>query len=200
MLSRSVYNLLKCTLNASHVLSRCICGIRVDCTLNTFGNRYGNETIQKRYYRKELSCPPITVTSPELLLYWHPTKNNGISPENVTIKSFRKVWWKCPKGVDHEWLNCVRYVVDKNGKYTGCPFCNNKRVSVTNSLSTKCPELASQWHPALNGSLLPSDVTYTSSKNVWWQCDKDPTHVWKRPVNQRVNPRTNTQGILGDSV
>lgn len=159
-----------------------------------YGGPTTTASIQKRCYRKELSCPPITETSPDLLLYWHPTKNQGIAPGEVTIKSFRKVWWKCPKGVDHEWQNSVRYVVDKDGKYTGCPFCNNKRVSITNSLSTKYPELASQWHPSRNGSLLPSGVTYTSSKSVWWQCDKDPSHVWKRPVSQRVNPKTSTQG------
>ena len=197
---RPVHNLLKCAFKTSPVLSRCVCGIRMYCSLNSLESGYRDKIIQKRYYRKELSCPPITVTSPELLLYWHPTKNQGISPKDVTIKSFRKVWWKCAKGVDHEWQNCVRYVVDKQGKYTGCPFCNNKRVSVTNSLSTKYPELASQWHPKLNGTLVPSDVTYTSSKNVWWQCDKDPSHVWKRPVNQRVSPKTSTQGRSGDSI
>ena len=148
-----------------------------------------------RLYRQATSTPPISQTNPELLLLWHPTKNGCIYPDTVSLKSFQKVWWKCPKGVDHEWQCSVRYIVDKNGKYVGCPFCNNKMVSITNSLSTKCPELASQWHPTKNGSLLPSSVTYTSSKNVWWQCDKDPHHEWKKPIFQRVHPKTKTQGI-----
>ena len=126
-------------------------------------------------------------------MLWHPTKNVGIRPEEVTIKSFQKVWWKCPKGVDHEWQASIRYMVDKDNKYVGCPFCNNKRVSITNSLSTKYPEIAAQWHPTKNNSLLPSAVTYTSTKNVWWQCEKG--HEWKRPINQRVNPKTPTQRL-----
>ena len=153
------------------------------------------QTLQfRRFYKRDLVSPPLSETSPELLMYWHPTKNQDITPSDVTLKSFRKVWWKCPKGVDHEWQNCVRYVVDKDGKFLGCPFCKNKRVSITNSLSTKCPEIAAQWHPTKNGSLLPSSVPYTSSKSVWWQCDKNPSHVWRRPINQRVTPKTATQG------
>lgn len=148
---------------------------------------------QMRFYRRNDSIPPITKTNPELLLLWHPTKNIGIRPEEVTIKSFQKVWWKCPKGVDHEWQASIRYMVDKDNKYVGCPFCNNKRVSITNSLSTKYPEIAAQWHPTKNNSLLPSAVTYTSTKNVWWQCEKG--HEWKRPINQRVNPKTPTQRL-----
>lgn len=151
---------------------------------------------QVRCYRHASDTPPISQTNPELLFLWHPTKNPGIRPDSVSLKSFQKVWWKCPKGVDHEWQCSVRYIVDKNSKYVGCPFCNNKMVSITNSLSTKCPELASQWHPTKNGSLLPSAVTYTSSKSVWWQCDKDPHHEWKKPISQRVNPKTKTQGLF----
>lgn len=154
----------------------------------------GYDFNQVRYYRQASSTPPISQTNPELLLLWHPTKNVGISPDSVSLKSFQKVWWKCPKGVDHEWQSSVRYIVGKDNKFIGCPFCNNRMVSITNSLSTKYPELAAQWHPTKNGSLLPSSVTYTSSKNVWWQCDKDPRHEWKKPISQRVNPKTKTQG------
>ena len=155
-----------------------------------------NQMDYVRYYRRASATPPISQTNPELLLLWHPTKNVGLSPDNISLKSFQKVWWKCPKGVDHEWQCSVRYIVNQDNKYVGCPFCNNKMVSITNSLSTKYPELAAQWHPTKNGSLLPSSVTYTSSKNVWWQCDKNPNHVWRKPVSQRVNPKTKTQGKI----
>ena len=67
---RPVHNLLKCAFKTSPVLSRCVCGIRMYCSLNSLESGYRDKIIQKRYYRKELSCPPITVTSPELLLYW----------------------------------------------------------------------------------------------------------------------------------
>ena len=70
-----------------------------------------------------------------------------------------------------------------------------KQLIADNNLLAKYPKVAKEWHPTKNGSLLPSSVTYTSSKNVWWQCDKNPNHVWRKPVSQRVNPKTKTQGF-----
>ena len=40
-----------------------------------------------------------------------------------------------------------------------CPYCSNKKVSVTNSLARVFPELAREWHPVLNEGLGPEDVT-----------------------------------------
>ena len=40
-----------------------------------------------------------------------------------------------------------------------CPYCSNKKVSVTNSLARVFPELAREWHPVLNEGLRPEDVT-----------------------------------------
>lgn len=40
-----------------------------------------------------------------------------------------------------------------------CPYCANKKVSVTNSLARVFPELAREWHPVLNEGLRPEDVT-----------------------------------------
>jgi hypothetical protein len=34
---------------------------------------------------------------------WHPTKNNELTPFDVSKGSDKKVWWKCEKGKDHEW-------------------------------------------------------------------------------------------------
>ncbi|CBK20679.2 uncharacterized protein [Blastocystis hominis] len=148
-----------------------------------------------RFYSQRSKCPPISQTSPELLHYWHPTKNINITPDDVSIKSFDKVWWKCPKGVDHEWECSVRYALKSDGKTVNCPFCFNKRVSITNSLATRYPEIAAQWHPTKNGSLLPSQVTYVSNTAVWWQCDRDPSHVWKREIRKRVHPLTASQDV-----
>lgn len=195
MLSKAIDMIGRRALPSIRPLSRMLCGIQFIRPASAGIYDLQMHTLQfRRFYKRDLVSPPLSETSPELLMYWHPTKNQDITPSDVTLKSFRKVWWKCPKGVDHEWQNCVRYVVDKDGKFLGCPFCKNKRVSITNSLSTKCPEIAAQWHPTKNGSLLPSSVPYTSSKSVWWQCDKNPSHVWRRPINQRVTPKTATQG------
>ena len=49
---------------------------------------------------------------------WHPTKNNGLSPEDVTPGTHRKVWWQCAEG--HEWPAVVN---NRVGNGSGCPQC-----------------------------------------------------------------------------
>src|SRR3546814_7068768 len=38
---------------------------------------------------------------PDLDKEWHSTKNRGLTSDEVTPGSYKKVWWKCAKG--HEW-------------------------------------------------------------------------------------------------
>ena len=54
-------------------------------------------------------------------LYWelfignkgsNPTKNGNLTPNDILRHSGRRVWWKCDKGDDHEWL-CWRYYLFK---------------------------------------------------------------------------------------
>jgi len=35
--------------------------------------------------------------------------------------------------------------------------------------------------------LLPSDVMPRSNKKVWWQCPREPEHVWQAQINNRVS-------------
>ena len=44
---------------------------------------------------------PLSKTHPELAAQWHPTRNEGLTPEDVRANSYKKVWWVCGKG--HEW-------------------------------------------------------------------------------------------------
>jgi hypothetical protein len=34
------------------------------------------------------------------------------------------------------------------------------------------PEIAAQWHPTKNGSVMPDDVRPNSFKKRWWKCSK----------------------------
>ena len=67
---------------------------------------------------------------------------------------------------------------------SGCPYCANRAVDETNSLATKCPEIAEEWHPYKNGDLLPKDVNYKSYKKVWWvgKCG----HEWQTMIRIRT--------------
>ena len=52
-----------------------------------------------------------------------------------------------------------------------------------NRLSLLFPRVAEQWHPSLNGSLTPNDISYGSNKVFWWLCEKG--HEWEDTVNHR---------------
>jgi len=55
-------------------------------------------------------------------------------------------------------------------KGTGCPFCANKQVSVTNSLQAIHPELAKLMHAGKNGGKTASDIVATTTKAIHWRC------------------------------
>ena len=54
------------------------------------------------------------------------------------------------------------------------------------SLAELFPDVASEWHPTLNGDLTPKEVTRASNKKFMWKCDKGPDHVWEASVNNRT--------------
>lgn len=120
---------------------------------------------------------------PELLAQWHPTRNGGLRPDEISYGSSRRIWWRCPKGRDHEWRAIPQ---SRTSQGTGCPFCSGARVSVTNSLATRAPKVAAEWHPARNGSLTPRDVVSGSTRRVWWTCRRGPDHEWRAAVNSRA--------------
>ena len=120
----------------------------------------------------------LTTVNYELALQWHPSKNDNLSPMDVTANSNRSVWWICEKG--HEWKASV--CSRSNG--CGCPICSGKKVLVGyNDLASIVPFLADEWHPTKNGSLTPFDVTAGSGKKVWWQCKYG--HEWQAVISSR---------------
>ena len=71
---------------------------------------------------------------------------------------------------------------------SGCPYCANRKVLPGfNDLATMEPKIAAQWHPTLNGSLTPEQVTAGSHRKVWWQCPDG--HIWKAVIYSRAGPQ-----------
>lgn len=125
---------------------------------------------------------PLSVTHPDLAAQWHPTKNADLTPNDVTHGTNTRIWWKCPKGPDHEW----QATVERRTTGSGCPFCNSDKVSVTNSLAALFPQVAAQWHPTKNGNLTPDEVIAGTNKKAWWQCPNGPDHEWQAVVGSRT--------------
>jgi hypothetical protein len=126
----------------------------------------------------------LDLVRPDLLPSWHPTKNGSLRPEQLTVGSGQRVWWRCDAGPDHEW---IAPVVNRTSGGRGCPACDGKQVSITNSLATVAPKVAATWHPHKNGSLTPKDVAAQSGRRVWWQCPIDPSHEWSATIASRTS-------------
>lgn len=117
---------------------------------------------------------------PEVARQWHPTKNGALLPSQVPPTSKRRVWWRCPLG--HDYIAAVGMRTMRN---SGCPYCAGKKVLAGfNDLATTELEIAAQWHPTLNGSLMPKMVTAGSHKKVWWICHEG--HIWKVAIYSRA--------------
>lgn len=121
---------------------------------------------------------------PELCTEWHPTLNGKLRPDMVMPSCHDKVWWLCFK--------CGQPYPASPGHRTrpnptGCSVCAGKRiVAGINDLASKRPDLAIDWHPTLNGDLLPTQVALNYSKKVWWKCHVCG-HEYFRTPNERVN-------------
>ena len=120
-----------------------------------------------------------------LAAQWHPAKNGTLTPDQVTAKSGKKVWWLCPD-CGHEWESTIA-----NRAGGGCPQCHpeqrSKRLLESRgSLLANNPALAAQWHPTKNGVLTPDQVLPKSNKKVWWLCP-DCGHQWEATVVARAN-------------
>ena len=130
--------------------------------------------------------PSLSEYDPELAKEWHPTKNEGLKPTDVTAGSSKKVWWVCSKNPNHVWPASI----SNRTRGKGCPFCAGVVVG-KNSLADLYPEIAEEWHPIKNKELKLSDVSKGSKRKVWWQCKNDPSHEWQAFVFSRTKGEGN---------
>ncbi len=72
------------------------------------------------------------------------------------------------------------------------------KPNMRNSLYENHPEIARQWHPALNGDVLPNQVAARSNKKYYWLCEKG--HVYQNSPDKRVRgencPYCNNRRVL----
>jgi len=120
----------------------------------------------------------LATINPDLAKEWHSSSNGKLKPNEVTVKSNKKVWWKC--GKDHEW----EATIGSRSGGSGCPFCSGLRaIKGETDLATINPKLANEWHLTKNENLKLDEVTEKSGKKVWWQCEKG--HEWETTVINR---------------
>lgn len=118
---------------------------------------------------------------PETAAKWHPTKNHGLLPSQISPSSKTKFWWLCREA--HEW-EAVAYS-QVYAKTSGCPVCSgHKVVPGVNDLETTDPELVKEWHLKLNLPLTPNQFTRGTRRKVWWTCRSG--HEWEAIIANRT--------------
>ncbi|MBE6989279.1 MAG: hypothetical protein E7426_00845 [Ruminococcaceae bacterium] len=62
---------------------------------------------------------------PDIAKEWHPTKNRGLNPTDVTSGSSKKVWWKCSR-CECEWQSIIakRTSFQSKLRISDCPNCS----------------------------------------------------------------------------
>ncbi len=139
---------------------------------------------------------------PEIAAEWNYEKNYPLKPSDVTYASAKKVWWLLSyndplsgKHFDFEWQSVIHSrTIDK----IGCPYLSGKQVYPGfNDLKSQYPEIAAEWNYEKNHPLLPSQVTSSSSKEVWWLLSYDDPKTgkhfnfeWQTRIAGRVFYRT----------
>ena len=122
----------------------------------------------------------LVVKCPDIVDLWDHEKNQGISPQDISLHAKKKVWWKCDKG--HSWQTPVNGVAS-NG--TRCPYCAGyKAVPGETDIVTLFPTIAAQWDFEKNGELDPGSIAPASHTRVWWRCAQG--HSWQSAPYSRT--------------
>jgi very-short-patch-repair endonuclease len=122
---------------------------------------------------------------PDLVKQLHQTKNDHLNLETLGLYSNYTATWICPK-CNYEY---PMIIANKTKHRQNCPRCMGKVATADNNLAVKFPEIASEWHPTKNKGN-PEDYPPFSSKNVWWICSKDNTHVYPSDIRNRTSGGT----------
>ena len=121
---------------------------------------------------------------PKVAKFWD-AERNGITPDQVIAGSHKKAWWKCEKG--HSWQSTINSKINDHH----CPFCSGRIVlKGENDLETLFPELVTEWNYEKN-KILPSEISVSSSRKVWWKCKKCGTE-WQSIVSNRTRDNGDT--------
>lgn len=125
----------------------------------------------------------LATTHPDLAEEWYP--QNSKQPTEISHGHDKNVKWICSNDRTHIWS--AKPVDRTNGN--GCPFCSGLRAHPgTTDLSTVRPDIAVYWSEKNN--LTAQDVTATSTKKMWWVCDKG--HEFTSQVQYRTRRDTFT--------
>ncbi|WP_165497513.1 MULTISPECIES: zinc-ribbon domain-containing protein [Bacillus cereus group] len=153
-------------------------------------NRGGNGCPKCANKTPQVNHDSLNKEHPQLLEYWHSTKNLPLLPNEITVGSGKNVWWECPN-CKFEWRRTILLQL----KIDGCPSCNREKKlkeKVTNILLTegrvdeKYDLLVKEWHSTKNEHVaLDKPNLNIYDQKFWWQCSKC-NYEWQTTVYKRA--------------
>ncbi|TFB95737.1 MULTISPECIES: zinc-ribbon domain-containing protein [unclassified Cryobacterium] len=128
------------------------------------------------------STPSLPESHPALAAEWHPTRNEGLSPEEFSASCQDKFYWLCDKG------HTFRQRIDRRVAGYKCSVCSRRTlVPNVNDLRTTEPVLVTEFHSYLNGPKDPGRI-FAGTDLYWWKCQAHG-HVYKQSVPHRVKSK-----------
>lgn len=134
---------------------------------------------------------------PDLMKRWDSDLNLEVDPTTLSVSSRTLVWWTCDSDTRHRWHAMVQ-TLSRGGN---CGVCHGVQVQPgVNDLASMFPTVAADWHPSLNGDLLPTEVTSSSHRRVWWKCAIDSRHEYDAMVYNRTGQNSGCPICNGKTV
>ncbi len=120
---------------------------------------------------------------------WNTDRNQGMTPQEVTVCSNKKVWWTC-SACGFEWQAAI---YSRTKAKSGCPVCSsvkaaekhhNTIIKQNGSLIERNPDLSKEWDYDKNGERTPDNYSVGSKESVWWKCSQCG-HSWQARISNR---------------
>lgn len=155
------------------------CGLRLHTGIHSLlhVDEEGNVVISHkgrcRKYKAMASENNLVTCHPQVKKWWDYDKNAPAIPEEYTLFSPKRAYFKCPDcGTEtYRRISDAFLKADTTGKPTlfVCPYCSERGVDPeVNSLKAMNPELAAEWSPT--NEWPPNKVRAISSRIAIWRC------------------------------
>jgi len=141
------------------------------CSLYLFGTKKAMKTKLSKSISFYAWC--LEHNFEEVINRWDLELNNGIKPSEISFKTKKKYWFKCPKGIHNSELQTIVGFTDGQIGSINCNACNSFGQW---GIENICEDfLEKYWDYNLN-DIDPFSISYGSSKKVWVKCLKIDYH------------------------